>query len=573
MALISIVRIVAVDKITPQGFDEPCHIAAGIKWLDQHDYTLDPLHPPLARYAVALPLYISGARFPNFPPQDTNLQGYCTEIGNSILASGGGYTRNLFLARVGILPFLCLTVIVLFFWTSQEFGAFGGCTAVFLFLTLPSVLAFSSLAYTDLPTMCMQFACLFAFGMWLQRQSAASTVFLGISAGLAFSSKLTSFLFLPCAFVAMFLIKLWFSRDRIREIRAKSAAQFCAAMLIGWVILWSSYGFHVGSLQSALDLSSTSMPSFEHSFGPTSGIVRRLVLADPIIPAPDFVRGVVVARQKNDGAPESYLLGREKPGGWWYFFLAAIALKTPIPFLVFCVIGFAHAIRSPHQQRWTILLPAGAVAAVFFSTIFVSLKVGTRHVLVVLPLLAVLAGCGASLLWRIPKRTPIWGRVALCVLLAWQAVASAYAQKDFLAYFNELAPTYPYEALIKGCDLDCGQDVFRLSRALRSRGVTHVSLGIWTSADLAQVDLPPFEILRPHTPVHGWVAVSVRAVKTGKVVFCQNGHILPNQQYPEDALLWLDRYKPVARVGRTILLYDIPQTLTQTAAQPVINTP
>jgi len=567
LTLITIARVLAGDKTTPQGFDEPCHIAAGIKWLDRHDYTLDPLHPPLARYAVALPLYISGARFPDYPPQDTSLQGYCTEIGNSILGSGGRYARNLFLARVGILPFLCLTVIVLLFWTSQEFGTLAGGAAVFLFLTLPSVLAFASLAYTDLPTMSTQFVCIFAFGVWLRRRNVASTVLLGISVGLAFSSKLTSFLFLPFAFVAMFLIKLWFSGERMRELRAKSMAQFSAAILMGLLILWSSYGFHIGRLQSALEISSASVPSFGHSFGPTSGIVRRLVLSDPVIPAPDFVRGVEVARRKNDGTPESYLLGRERPGGWWYFFPAAIALKTPIPFLVLCVIGLVQSIRLSSRQRWTILLPAVAVGAVFFSTVFVGLKVGTRHVLVVLPLLAMLAGYGASLLWRIPKLRPIWGRIALCILLGWQATASAYAQGDFLAYFNELAPTHPNEALIKGCDLDCGQDVFRLGRELRARGVKHVRLGIWTSTDLAQVDLPPFEILQPHTPVPGWIAVSIRSVKTGKVVFCRNGHILPDKQYPDDALSWLGQYEPVAHVGKTILLYDIPQTPMQTAAQ------
>src|SRR5271166_85551 len=106
--LVAVARIILVDTTTPQGFDEPCHIAAGIKWLDQHDYTLDAIHPPLARYAVALPLFISGERSPKLLAQEASLQGYCTELGNAILSHGGHYTRNLFLARIGVLPFLCL---------------------------------------------------------------------------------------------------------------------------------------------------------------------------------------------------------------------------------------------------------------------------------------------------------------------------------------------------------------------------------------------------------------------------------------------------------------------------------
>jgi hypothetical protein len=47
--------------------------------------------------------------------------------------------------------------------------------AALLFTTLPIVLAFSGLAYTDLPTACMRFAALFAFATWLQKPSLRST--------------------------------------------------------------------------------------------------------------------------------------------------------------------------------------------------------------------------------------------------------------------------------------------------------------------------------------------------------------------------------------------------------------
>jgi hypothetical protein len=177
----------------------------------------------------------------------------------------------------------------------------------------------------------------------------------------------------------------------------------------------------------------------------------------------------------------------------------------------------------------------------------------------VLPLLAVLAGYWAAFLWRLPGVRHIWGRLALCLLLAWQLTGSARAQGDFLAYFNEFAPSDPSKILIKGCDLDCGQDVFRLSQKLRSLSAKHVSVGVWSSSDLSHLDLPPFDILQPHRPATGWVAVSVRAMRTGQVVVCQGCHIFPDRPYPRDTLSWLDQYQPVARVGKTILLYDIPE--------------
>lgn len=555
--LVAVARTVLTDQSIPQGFDEPCHIAAGIKWLDQHDYTLDALHPPLSRDAIAFPLYVYGERFPKIQPQDTG-QSYCTEIGNAILSDGGHYARNLLLARLGILPFLCLAVVVVFLWGRYEFGTFAGCTAAFLFSTLPSVLAFSSLAYTDLPTMCTQFAFLFAFALWLKKPTTIRTLLLGTSSGLALSSKLTSFLFLPLACAAMLLVKIWFQRAEIK-FNWRRAGQLAVALCIGFVILWGSYAFSRGHLQDALGLSPRSIPSSAPR-GMASKMFEALTLANPVIPAPDLLRGIEIARHKNSYESETYLLGTAKPGGWWYFFPLALALKTPLPFSILAIIGLVCTIRLGYRGDWSALMPALAAAGILISTLFVTLRVGTRHVLVLLPLLALLAGYGASRLWRMSGERLIWGRLALCLLLAWHATASIRAQDDFLAYFNELAPADPSEALVKGCDLDCGQDVFRLSRELRARHVTHVSMGIWTSADLALMDLPPFEILLPHKPVTGWIAVSLRGLKTGQFGFFQNGRIVPEAGYPDDSLSWLKQYRPVAHVGKTILLFEIPDS-------------
>ncbi len=565
LILVAIVRIGVVDETVPQGFDEPCHVAAGIKWLDQQDYTLDAIHPPLARYAIALPLYIVGERSPKLLAQEASLQGYCTELGNAILSDGGHYTRNLFLARIGVLPFLCLAAVLVFFWASQEVGRFAGCIATFLFLTLPSVLAFSGLAYTDSPTMCTQFACIFAFAVWLKKPTGASAVLLGISAGLALSSKFTSFLFLPLACTAMLLVRLSFMRNQNTAVageksRIRLAVHLVAAACIALVLLWGSYAFSVGHLKEALGVSPIPALSPQHSLGGTASVFQKILLANPVIPAPDLVRGVEVARLKNKLEPESYLLGQARSGGWWYFFPLAVALKTPLPFSILAVLGLVYAIGLGRLGRWSTLMPAVAVAAIFIATLFVTLRVGTRHVLVVLPLLSVLASWGAALLWRIPRMRPLWGRLALCLLLAWQALASIRAQNDFLAYFNELAPADPSEALVKGCDLDCGQDVLRLSRELRARGVTRVGVGLCTSADLALIDLPALDILPARKPVTGWVAVSLRALKTGSFRIYQNGRGSPNEDYPHDALSWLEKYRPVAHVGKTILLYHIPES-------------
>jgi hypothetical protein len=152
-------------KVSAHGFDEPCHIAADIEYLDKGTYTLDPVHPPLSRIAIGVRLYLAGKRFPHWPTSDPRIRNY-NDVGNSVLYDAGHYRRNLWLARSAILPFFGLAVVLVFLWTRREFGDFAGVMAALLFTTLPIVLAFSGLAYTDLPTACMQVAALFAFTTW-----------------------------------------------------------------------------------------------------------------------------------------------------------------------------------------------------------------------------------------------------------------------------------------------------------------------------------------------------------------------------------------------------------------------
>ena len=547
LALIAALRIVLTYPGTAQAFDEPCHVAAAVEYLDRHTYTLDPVHPPLSRIAIGLPLMLAGVRFPQWPAGDPHLANY-NEVGNAILYGNGHHDRNLWLARLAIVPFFLLTAAIVFIWARREFGNLAALAAVFLFTTLPNVLAFSGLAYTDIPTACMQLAAFFAFAIWLDKLTTRSTLLLGTALGLAFLTKLTTLLFFPAAAVAMFLCKAVVERRvSFGEKSKKAIPQLALASVLAVFILWAGYGFSRGPLFE--HPSQMPAPSFQHFPDPIRGVVRHLFLANPRVPAPELARGLAIVWVLNKTAPPSYLLGKVKNGGWWYFFLVGIAVKTPLPFLLLCAIGVCALPVALAKHHWTVLSPAVCAVAILLATMPVTYDAGTRHVMVVFPLLAITAGWGAAFLWQRAGKFRLPARALVIGLLVCQAVSSLRAGNGYISYFNPLARSDPSKVLVAGCDLDCGQDLVRLSRELQARRIESLHLAIWSSADLEQSGLPPFQVLEPYHPVPGWVAVSLRALRFGDVLHTSN---------PPDSYAWLLQYKPTAKVGRTIWLYDLP---------------
>jgi len=553
LLLIAIGRVLATYSLTAQTFDEPCHVAGAIELLDRGTYQLDPYNTPLARIGIGIPLYLSGIRMPHYAPDDPSGRNY-NDVGNKILHSGSGYEHNLVLARCGVLPFLVLSTLVVFFWCRREFGNAAAVMSVALFTTLPVIIAFSSVAYSDMAAAFAQPSALFAFTIWLEQPSRKNALWMGVATGLAVLAKFTSLLYLPAGAAFILVVRLLVSRQSAstKTTSTKSALvlQIAGASLIALVVLWGGYRFAVGHVQESMGLSPANMPSFQHFPAPLRPLARAFILRNPPVPAPGLVQGFASAYAFSKEGQPSYFMGQIKPGGWWYFFFCDLFLKSPPAFLLLALIGVI-VLWTNRQPKWTALAPIAAIVAILLATTTVKVYYGVRHVIVLYPLLAIMAGYGAFYLWQVEGRRRLAARCLVCGLLIWHIASSVLAGPDFLSYFNVFAGHDPSQVFVAGCDLDCGQDLIRLSRELRSRKVSHVTLALWTSADMSQTDLPPFEIAQPSKPVSGWFAVSLRALRMGELF---------HTTYPRNAFDWVSQYQPVARVGNTILLYYIPDT-------------
>jgi dolichyl-phosphate-mannose-protein mannosyltransferase len=530
---IGVARIVSTYHVFNQTWDEPAHVAAGMEWLDRGRYTYEPLHPPLARVMVAVGPRLAGIRSGGH--DNVWLEG------NSILYAGGRYHRNLALARLGVLPFFVLATLVVFAWARRLGGAPAAVWAVLLFTTLPPVLAHAGIATTDMAVAATVPLAAYAVVRWLERPGWTSALALGIAVGLALLSKLSAFLFLPAAIIAVVVCRRGESRSPPSPggpSRLTSLRLTYAAILL---TVWAGYRFAVGPLLPPEHSSPPAPQGHSAAPAPAPSQLDRLAHA-PVLPAPALFQGLGQLAAKNRAGHKSYLLGEVRTTGWWYFFPVALAVKTPLAFLLLVGAGIVAAARTQGVERRRRLEPAAIALAILLVCLPSRIDIGVRHVLPMYPLLAIVAGTGAAELWN-ARRTAV--RVVAAALVGWQVVASAVVHPDYLAYFNELAGHHP-ERILVDSDLDDGQDLDRLADTLRARRIPAVSLAYAGSATVAEHGLPPVTWLEPHRPVTGWVAASLYAIKLGSLD--RPGH---------DDFAWLERYRPVALVGRSIRLYYV----------------
>lgn len=510
MTVLAVGRVILTYPVFSQTSDELNHIAAGMELLDRGVYTYEVDHPPLARVASAIGPYLLGRR--------SHGETWLRTEGKEILFDGGDPTLTLAAARAGILPFLVVAVFVVWSWAKALGGPITGALAVLLFTMLPVVLAHSGLATTDAAGMAFVAAGIWSFARWLDTPRYSVAALVGLSWSLAIVSKMSALLFLPLG--ALTAVALWAIGSRTSSLSNRvtpSAAigHGLLAGLLGFGLIWLCYGFSVA-------------------------YPLRLGGRIPV-PAWELAQGALAVSEHAKLGHSSYLLGETSQAGWWYFFPVAIAVKTPVPFLILSAIGaWASVTRAWRDGNWLLALPLAFSVAVLLVVMPANLNIGLRHVLPIFPALAVVGALGAVALWNASFLRPA-GPAVLVALLLWLVVDTTRAHPDYLAYFNETARSSPERVLINS-DLDWGQDFYRLVAEAKRRGIDSIAVAFWGSIDLERQGLPGMRRLEPGERPTGWVAASD----------------LYRAGLADPGFAWLQKEQPVARIGKTIWLYYFP---------------
>ncbi len=304
--------------------------------------------------------------------------------------------------------------------------------------------------------------------------------------------------------------------------------------------IWAVYKFDVGRVYSGAEVDGRwCYRVFEEMPDPIAKQVGCLTL-----PAPGWIRGFFLQQYHTQriGHP-SFCWGQRGIGGFWYFYIVAYLVKTPLPQILLLAIALGLYIKGTrHPEEKYLLASAGTLLVLGSLT---PLTTSLRHLLPTLLLLILFAGrLGCCNCWS-NKRL----RVLVSVLLVWHVLAAVMAYPHYLAYFNELigGSKNGYLYLVDS-NLDWGQDLPGLKSFMDQNGIDQVYLDYHGTASpdhygIRHERVAP-EILAQEPP--GWYAISATNLQD---VYQKEERWDLHGRFRER--------EPVAKIGYSIFVYEV----------------
>ena len=252
----------------------------------------------------------------------------------------------------------------------------------------------------------------------------------------------------------------------------------------------------------------------------------------------------------------SYLRGEWRLGGWWYYYLYAMAVKVPLGIWVLGALAvFLTCTDRRYRAGWRneLVLLAPALAVLVLVSSQTGFNHHMRYVLPAFPFLFIwISKVGRA--FELGHRTvAVMGAAAL----VWSAGSSLWIYPHSLSYFNESVggPRRGHEHLVDS-NIDWGQDLLYLKRWLDAHPEARPMAVAYRNsydASVAGIDdsrKPPpgptgvYATARAREklgPMPGWYAISV--------------HLLRHRH--ERYKYFLDYFQPVAMAGYSIYIYHI----------------
>ena len=547
-------------------FDEQYHITPGYVYLTQGDLRFHhDQNPPLFEAILSAPLLTrSDIKLPIEHPA-YQLWGDVYLFSDAFLWHSGNdadsliYSGRVMAALMGV-----LLGLLLFVWGKQLFGEVAGWVAIFLFAFDPNFIA-NAIPTLDLP---LAFTCTLAmFCLWhyLKRPAAVTLVLTGLALGFALATKFLSVLLLPCFFLVLLIYPLSSSLIPHPSSLIKRLLAFGLMLLTAWLVLWITYRFQFGPIKG------TGLP----------------------VPAPQYFESVIGMFFKSSEGRANFLTGQVSTTGWWYYFVVAFLIKTPVPTLIAILFAF---IRWPWRREWRTTSMLYLPALFFFLGASISkLQLGYRYLLPTLPFLFLMAGRAVTDVIS-PSTSPTLRtrqgvssagtkklsrprflaalRLGMPLLAIWLVISAVVTYPNHLSYFNEFVggPNNGYKYLIDS-NVDWGQDLPALRNWIDAKQPDRLHLAFFGSAypdryGVNAIGVPSYpngafgreaDAFTSYSLEPGQYALSATLLRIGLVSRLFNAYqafqaMTPLAQPAPSILIYDVRYPEQAEVDRAVIV-------------------
>jgi hypothetical protein len=507
LAAFAVQALVVARTYTPTP-DEFIYVPIGYYYLRTGDFSLENTNPPLVKMAMGATLYAFRPQLDLDPHWRDNRTGWGAWIFGTrfMTLNSRRYLDIFFAARAVVVGLGVALGALLYVRARQLLSPAASLVVLALYATMPPLIAHGALGTLDMGLTLFIFAAFCALARFTDTRALAWAAATGVLLGLALATKGTAALFFPL--VAVLVAVSW------PGWRAFAAGGIAIVLGI-WVTVLATYGFQGFPLPAA------------------------------------FVDGVrFQINASSAGEFPAFLNGRWSQTGWWYYYLVALALKTPIAMLVLLALGLGVIATRPLRGRGDLWMMLPPLFLLYFLSFHYGKNYGVRYLLPAFPFFLLIAGCAVDWLFRFGQR----GRAVVGGLLAWQVAACLVTTPHHLAYFNEFAagPDRGRRHLLDS-NIDWGQDLGALKKYLDARGEKQTCLAYFGHADPhvygIEYTFPPVQ------PAPGRCAISANFLAGYPYGITYAGDRVLGVR--RGLWSWYDRLRPVARVGSSIYVFDV----------------
>ncbi|HRY82324.1 MAG TPA: glycosyltransferase family 39 protein [Candidatus Moranbacteria bacterium] len=617
IAILGFVAIVSVLNAKNDSliYDEAAHIPASYSYLTEHDFRLNPEHPPLIKDLSAVPLLFMDLNF------DTN-QSFWDENPNDAQWNAGKYflfnagndpNRIVFWSRLPIIIISLLLGLLIFKWTRELAGLGAGLFALLLYGLDPNVLGHNHFVTTDLGIAAFITFSFYYFLRFIKEPTWKNVFVSGFFLALMQLAKFSSVIAFPVFGLVIIIYPLIRNKSHHEKgeikFKIKTLGKYLGRGIVMFafslILVWIAYYFNTYAMPES-KLPETINYYFHSEDTNLKAVYSRQVLFymnDHFIlrPLAEYFFGIARVFQRVAGGNVTYFMGEINTQGFFSYFPIVFLIKEPLAilFFIFLALGISFFgtlknIFSSSKDFFKNLISifayylrtniVGFSLLIFIITYSITsitgrLNIGFRHLFPILPFIYILtAKVIFDFLKRANSHTKLIWKIVIGLMLLSLTLETVGSYPYYMSYFNQLVggPKNGYQYATDS-NADWGQDLKRLKNFTDRYNwcpensldsfckiydpslppIEKIRVDYFGMADagyyLRNSYLPWWKAKRPVEP--GWYAISALFLQEG----IYNKNVPDNESYR-----WLKNMQPFSQVGTSIFLYYVtPEEATK----------